>query len=311
MPGQPPGTTDSAVAVAPLWARAYRGYLGVRDHPGKPRVLRALHARGLRSRVPFACTMRNGAWLAIRPEEGLVVNESVGWTCFRERRWDPHVEACIRTVLRPGQTAVDVGANLGYFTAVLAQCVGPAGRVWSFEPVPETYELLTLCKSLNGYAHVTPMGVALGTANGSIEITYDRRHSGIATMHPDQVAGETQRVQLRSLDTLIASGEVGRRPDLLKVDVEGHELDVLRGARQTIAEATPTIVFELNERAARAAGWTLAELAELLLSLGDYGFFLIGDGGTRPLDPFSFRLERNEALDPHVDVLAQPIRAAG
>ncbi|MGI8729543.1 MAG: hypothetical protein ACR2LK_06060, partial [Solirubrobacteraceae bacterium] len=96
VPGRPPGTTTSAVAVAPLWARAYRSYLEVRDHPGKPRVLHALHERGLRSRMPFACTMRNGAWLAIRPEEGLVVNESVGWTCFRERRWDPHVEACIR-----------------------------------------------------------------------------------------------------------------------------------------------------------------------------------------------------------------------
>ena len=122
--------------------------------------------------------MRNGAWLAIRPEEGLVSNESVGWTCFMQRRWDPHVEACVRAILRPGQTAIDVGANLGYFTAVLAQCVGPAGRVWSFEPVPETYELQELCRSLNGYAHVTLMRLALGAASGSSEITYDRRHSG-------------------------------------------------------------------------------------------------------------------------------------
>ena len=253
--------------------------------------------------------MHNGAWLAIRPEEGLLVNESVGWTCFRERRWDPHVEACIRTILRPGQTAIDVGANLGYFTAVLAQCVGPAGRVWAFEPVPETYELLTLCTSLNDYAHVTPIRAALGAANGSTEITYDRRHSGIATMHPDQVGGGTQRVQLHSLDALVASGEVPPRPDLIKVDVEGHELDVLRGARQTIAAASPAIVFELNERTARVAGWTLAQLAELLLSLADYSFFLIDDSGQHPLDPASFRLERNEALDPHVDVLAQPARA--
>lgn len=310
MAPRPPAASHAPVAVSPLWARAYRGYLvGMPDHPGKRRLLRVLHERGLRSRVPFACTMRNGAWLAIRPEEGLVVNESVGWTCFRERHWDPHVEACIRSILRPGQAAIDVGANLGYFTAVLAQCVGPTGRVWSFEPVPETYELLTLCTSLNDYAHVTPIRVALGAANGSTEITYDRRHSGIATMHPDHVGGDAQRVEIRSLDTLIETGEVQRRPDLIKVDVEGHELDVLRGARQTIAEAAPAIVFELNERAARAAGWTLAELAELLLSLGDYSFFLIGDDGRHPLDPFSFRLERNDALDPHVDVLAQPVGA--
>ncbi len=310
VPGHPPGKASPAVSVSPLWARAYRGYLaGVPDHRGKQRLLRVLHEAGLRSRGPFACRMRNGAWLAIRPEEGLVVNESVGWTCFREGRWDPHVEACIRTVLRPGQTAIDVGANLGYFTAVLAQCVGPAGRVWSFEPVPETFELLTLCTALNDYAQVTPIRAALGVEDGEVEITYDRRHSGIATMHPDQVAGDTHRVEIRSLDALVSTGEV-RRPDLIKVDVEGHELDVLRGARQTIAEASPTIVFELNERTARAAGWTLAELAKLLLSLGDYSFFLIDDDGRHPLDPFSFRLERNEALDPHVDVLALPAPAA-
>jgi len=301
----------SSVNVSPLWARAYVEYQRrVPNHPGKGKLLRALHAVGLRSRAPFACKMSNGAWLAIRPEEGLLVTGTVGWTCFTERRWDPHVETCIRTVLRPGQTAIDVGANVGYFTAVMAQCVGPGGRVWSFEPVPETFELLTLCNSLNDYAHVTPIRVALGAANGSIEITYDRRHSGIATMHPDQVAGDTQRVELRSLDGLVAAGEVGRRPDLIKVDVEGHELEALRGARETIAEAQPTIVFELNERTARVAGWSLAQLAELLLSLGDYSFFLIDDDGTHPLDPFSFRLERNEALDPHVDVLARPARAA-
>ena len=250
--------------------------------------------------------MSNGTWLAIRPEEGLVVNESVGWTCFRERRWDPHVEACVRALLRPGQTAIDVGANIGYFTAVLAQCVGPGGQVWSFEPVPETYELLTLCKALNDFTQVTPMRAALGAANGSAEITYDRRHSGIATMHPEQVSGDRHRVELRSLDALVSAGEVPGRPDLIKVDVEGHELDVLRGARETIAHASPTIVFELNERTARAAAWTLSELAELLLSLEDYSFFLIDDGGTRPLDPFTFELDRNDALDPHVDVLAQP-----
>ncbi len=302
-------TSSSGLAVSSLWAPAYHRYAAsVPQHPGKGKVLRLLHEVGLWSHKPFAWRMLNGARLAIRPEEGLVVAQSVGWTCFRERRWDPHVEACIRTILQPGQTAIDVGANLGYFTAVMAQCVGPAGRVWSFEPVPETFELLALCKSLNDYTQVTPIRVALGEGDRSTEITYDKRHSGIATFYPDQVGGETQRVELRSLDALYAAGEVRRAPDLMKIDVEGHELAVLRGAREIIRRASPAIVFELNERAARAAGWTLAELAEMLLSLGDYSFSLIDADGTRPLDPFTFRLEPNERLDPHVDVLARPSR---
>ena len=106
---------------------------------------------------------------------------------------------------------------------------------------------------------------ALGTTHGSIGITYDNRHSGIATMHADQVAGNTRLVELRPLDELVSSGEVGRRPDLMKVDVEGHEFDVLRGANKAIAEALPAIVLEFNERTARVAGWTLAQAAELLV----------------------------------------------
>lgn len=298
--------STARVAVSPRWAWAYRRYaLTMPNHPGKGCVMRALHGVGLRSQRPFACRMNNGTWLAIRPEEGLLADETVGWTCFREGRWDPHVEACIHRILRPGQTAIDVGANLGYMTAVMARCVGPAGRVWAFEPVDETYELLELCRALNALDHVTPVRLALGATDGSIDITYDRRHSGLATMHPERVGGELQKVPLRSLDALVAAGQV-TRPALIKIDVEGHELDVLRGARATIADASPTIVFEVNERAATAAGWTLADAAELLTSVSAYSFWLIDGDCERPLDPFSFRLERDERSDPHVDVLARP-----
>jgi FkbM family methyltransferase len=290
---------------SPLWARAYSEYeQRVPDHRGKHRVLRALHEVGVRSGKPFACQMRNGSWLAIRPEEGLLVSETVGWTCFRRREWDPHVEACIRSLLRPGMTAIDVGANLGYFTAVMAQCVGSSGRVFAFEPVVETFQLLTRTVALNADVQVTALRLALGVEEGEIEITYDRRHSGIATMHPDHVSGETQQVTVRTLDALVSGGEVGA-PDLMKVDVEGHELEAMRGAVETIRAATPAIVFEYNERAARTAGWTLAQAAELLLSCGAYEFALIDDEGTHPLDPMTFHLEPDEALDPHVDVLAR------
>jgi FkbM family methyltransferase len=296
----------ASVAVSPRWARAYRRYgQTVPNHPGKGRIMRALHGVGLRSRRPFACRMSNGTWLAIWPEEGLLGNETVGWTCFRERSWDPHVEACIRRTLVPGDTAIDVGANLGYMTAAMAQCVGPAGQVWAFEPVDETYELLEVCRALNGFDQVTTARLALGAAEGSAEITYDRRHSGLATMHPERVGGEAQRVTVRTLDALVAAGEAPPRPALVKIDVEGHELDVLQGAQATIGEGRPAIVFEVNERAATAAGWTLADAATLLTSLAEYRFWLIDGDGERPLDPFAFRLEGDELSDPHADVLAR------
>lgn len=292
---------------SPRWARAYRAYdERVPQHPGKQRILRTLHAVGLRSDRPFPCRMANGTWLAIPPEEGQLAHETVGWTCFRERRWDPHVEACIRRHLALGQTAVDVGANLGYMTGVMAQSVGPSGAVWAFEPVAETFALLEMSRSLNGFRQVRLVRTALGAAEGTTAITYDVRHSGIATMHPEQVSGDVQQVEVRTLDGLVAAGEV-RPPDLIKVDIEGHEYEALRGARETIGRTQPAIVFEYNVRAATAAGWTLADAAELLATVGGYRFFLIEGDAERPLDPFAFRLERDDRLDPHVDVLARPV----
>lgn len=307
-PARPAGA--GRVDVAPLWARAYRAYARrAPEHRGKRRVLAALHRAGLRGRRPFACRMANGAWLAIRPEEGTLIDDSVGWTCFLRGRWDPRVEACLRALLRPGEAAIDVGAHAGYFTAVMAQCVGPAGRVWSFEPVRETFELLELCVALNGLHGVSARNCGLGAADGWAEITFPPAHSGLATLHPEQVAGDVERIELRALDGLVAVGEVEPSPALIKIDVEGHELEVLRGARETIARARPAIVFEYNERTARAAGWTLADVAELLCSLAEYEFLDVTEDGLRPLDARTFRLEPDAASDAHIDVLARPLPA--
>lgn len=140
---------------------------------------------------------------------------------------------------------------------------------------------------------------------GSVEMTYDTRQCGIATIYADGLGGDTSRVELRTLDELVWRGRLGR-PDLLRFDVEGHPLDVLSGASETIARALPAIAFEVNERAARVAGWTLAEAAELWLSPAEFSFHLIDEHGARALDPVTFQLEPDERLDPHVDVLALP-----
>jgi FkbM family methyltransferase len=228
--------------------------------------------------------MRNGALLAISPLEGLAFAWTVGWTCFQTGRWEPHVERCIRELLRPGDTALDVGANLGYFTTVMAQCVGGHGKVWAFEPVPPTFDRLRLSISLNGFGQVTPLAVALGDADAAAQITFDPRFAGSASLHGDPGAphSESHPVPVHRLDDLVASGTIGR-PRLVKIDVEGHELAVVRGALQTLAASRPSIIFEYSQPLARHGGWTLAELGEIIASCGDYRFFEIGEDGLRAI----------------------------
>lgn len=272
--------------MLPPWARLYLRYeRSIPNHPGKRALLRALLRAVTRARPqPFAWRMRNGSLLAISPLEGLTFAWTVGWTCFQTGRWEPHVERCIHRLLEPGDAAIDIGANLGYFTAVMAQCVGEKGHVWAFEPVPATFDRLRLSSSLNGFGQVTPLAVALGDVNGTAQITFDPHFAGSASLQRDTVGSPSQAhaVAVRRLDDLVASGTV-RRPQLIKIDVEGHELAVIRGALQTIAEATPSIIFEFSEPLAQAGAWTLAQLGALLSSCADYRFYEIGDDGLRPI----------------------------
>jgi FkbM family methyltransferase len=299
------GTSNisQSYAVEPLWARLYQAYrVRVPNHWGKGRILRVLHRRGLNAQRPFLWRMSNGNYVAIAPAEGLAP-WSVGWTCFDSGEWEPHIERLIRQQLQPGMIAMDIGANLGYFSAVMSQCVGPTGKVWSFEPVPSTYFQLQLCQSYNGFSQLTTFSQALGTGPGSVKMHYNPTMMGSASLYSycTDGNGKSVDVPIDSLDNLYAVGKVSL-PSLIKIDVEGHEYAVFAGAKSFLSAAKPKIIFEYNAAGSAAAGWTLVQLANLLQECVDYRFYQVTQSGFVPIDPFNFRI----APDEYVDLFAEP-----
>jgi FkbM family methyltransferase len=260
------------VAVEPLWARGYLAYeRRMPNHRGKATLLRLLvRSAALRGR-PFAWRVRSGALMALSPLEGLAPHLTAGWACLREGEWEPHVERCLRELLAPGDVAFDVGANLGYFSAVMAQAVGAGGAVYAFEPTPPAFERLLLCRELNGFAQLHPLPLAVGREDATAELRYDPRLTAMASLHTD--VGVSATVTVRTIDGMVAAGELPL-PRLLKLDVEGHELAVLEGARETIAAARPAIVFEVNDALSRTAGWRLDDVRGLLEG---YRFDVLGE----------------------------------
>ena len=290
------------IPLHPLWAQLVAWYEhSVPNHRGKRFLLRALITLNRRRR--FAWRMKNGVLLVFSPEEGLVSPETVGWTCFLSGCWEPHVKKCIDELLTPGDVAIDVGANLGYFSAVMAQRVGATGQVWSFEPVPETYERLLIARDLNGFDNLTPLPFALAASEGPMSIAYDARLTGNASLLSEvSVSDRVRRVEVRAhtLDGLIASGVVTGLPALVKIDVEGFEFEVLKGAERTIEAARPAIIFEFNERTARLGGWSLTDIEMLLSRCGRYELFRVNSVGLTPVEAGDLALARDE----YVDVLA-------
>lgn len=141
----------------------------------------------------------------------------------------------VRSLLRPGMHAVDVGANLGYYMLLLREAVGAAGRVDCFEPEPDNLAELERNVAANGFRNVRVSAVALGDSHA--EVGLQRGVNG--TVLAD--GGAELQVPLRRLDELIDVPI-----DFLKIDVEGYEAHVLRGAADTLRSSRPTLFVEVH-----------------------------------------------------------------
>lgn len=161
-------------------------------------------------------------------------------------------------LLRPGDTVVEAGANLGAHTLPLARAVGPAGRVLAFEPQRLVFQLLCANAALNSLTHVDARQAALGAAPGVLRVP---------PLPPDRAAnfggvslsvdGPGETVPVLPMDALDLPA-----CRLLKADVEGMESAVLEGARQTLARCRPVLYVE-NDRPTQSAA-----LIALMLELG-------------------------------------------
>ena len=147
-------------------------------------------------------------------------------------------------LLRPGQVAVEVGANIGSHTVHLAQLVGPTGRVLAFEPQLFVFSLLSANLVLNEQFHARAIHAAVGSAEGSVRVpVLDPRVS-------QNFGGLSLRDKERGEEVRQTTLDRHELPSLrlLKVDVEGMESEVLLGGRQTIARHRPILYVENDRR---------------------------------------------------------------
>jgi FkbM family methyltransferase len=160
--------------------------------------------------------------------------------------WESWITTALARTLRPGWHCLDVGANHGYYTLVMADAVGPQGRVAPVEPTPRLAELLRETLDVNGFPHVTvAQQAATDTAGETLQLVVPARRSLNARL--SQEAGPTDAVVEVQSTTIDALTEDWPRVDLIKIDVEGAEESVWQGMQQTIA-GNPDLVLllELN-----------------------------------------------------------------
>jgi len=229
----------------------------------------------------------------------------MGSQIFWYGSYSRHILRVMDALLEPGMTVVDVGANLGEITLVAARRVGAAGRVLAFEPVDSIADRLDRNVAMNDLFQVTVLRSGLSDQEGTAEIYTSLRpfhdhthHEGLSSLYADEERdSRVQTITLTTLDAACAEQGIGRL-DLLKIDVEGAELAVLRGGEKTIAAMRPWIIVEVNRGTSRNAAVRPEQILELLSAHG-YRFFRIDR--RQPLTEIT-----TETLGRFENVLARP-----
>jgi len=202
--------------------------------------------------------------------------------------YEPELIEVLRRHLVAGGVFIDVGANVGYVTAVAAGLVGTAGQVHAFEPVPRYFQNLVRVRNDNPTHTILANACALGDRPGVLDIHVTRLpNMGWNTMVPGfmDVAArrEVHAVRVERLDEYLLSRNL-HRVDLVKIDTEGFEYPVLRGFVEfvrRVAPRLPPIYLEIAPQAYPLLGITLDDLRALL---AEYGYQASSVDGHRVVD---------------------------
>jgi FkbM family methyltransferase len=225
---------------------------------GKHRLLsRLLPARGRRLAKVFGCEIELD--LANHIDRSIYIG---GYELLNTHRFE--------RLLKPGDTVIDVGANIGYFTLLSAARVGRGGRVFAIEPHPLNFALLEATLRRNALGQVQALRIGLGDQVGEGEVSMpdqEKYPNRTATMLPG--SGDPPfKVPLSTLDALIEQWAI-ERVDLLKIDVDGYESKIVAGALKALESGrVRNVIIELNDYWLARSGESRATLCARLRALG-------------------------------------------
>ncbi len=185
--------------------------------------------------------------------------------------WEPELQRLLRAMDLRGSVCLDIGANIGVHTLALSRLVGPAGRVYAFEPEPHNFALLEENLRLNGATNVTALCTAVGDATGTCRLATNPRNRGDNRVLTGG-AWASGEVPITTVDESLPVLS-GATVKFVKIDVQGYEHHVIRGMQATLARNPDAILaIEVFPAALRAAGTSPRKLIEYLAGLGMTGW---------------------------------------
>ena len=179
----------------------------------------------------------------------------------------------MRRLLRSGDTGVDVGANIGLYTLIMGKLVGVGGRVCAFEPGREAFEVLCENVALNSLCNVVETYQLLVGEEAGVEIFSEDGCKGTNRVGGSKYDGpKTKKVKRKTIRLDDFFFGCNKLPEFIKIDVEGYEVHVLRGALNILKKSRPTIICEVHPPLLVELGLGLGDIQELMATMR-YGIF--------------------------------------
>jgi FkbM family methyltransferase len=242
------------------------------------KVLKFSPARHRRQRQVEAARQKNRPFVAYVPAVGckMIVDPDTFFSrVYVLGSYEPHLVRYLKEILQPGMTCIDAGANVGYFTLLMAKRVGPMGRVIAFEPTQHTFDILLENVQLNSLKHVTVEQLALFAHDGILQFHegppgFEVYNSAGEITHPSAArqAFTARIVRCSTLDTYLNTHWTNK-VEVIKLDVEGAELLVLKGMEDTL-QANPQLklIIEFADQTTRGHGYSARDLGIWLVQTG-------------------------------------------
>jgi FkbM family methyltransferase len=256
--------------------------------------------------IPIPVRLPFGVWWLAR-------NDFVGAALFHggfEKTECSFVERFLRT----GMTVLDIGAHHGFYTLLASQKVGPQGRVIAVEASPRERERLHLHSRINGCKNVRIESCALGEAEGTAELyLVHGTETGCNSLRRPEVSQPTEVISVRveRLDRVLQERHI-EQVDFIKMDVEGAELSVLKGARELLhRRPRPVILAEVQDVRTKPWGYPAREIIQYLSDAEFRWFRPLPNGGVEELDTGQREYEGNFVAIPAEQIVALEGMIAG
>lgn len=226
------------------------------------------------------CPTRYGFNLIVDP----TTSETVDREIYFKGAYESGTIEVMKNCLRPEDVFLDVGSHIGLMTLAAAHFVGAAGIVHAFEPEPTTFEILRANLTLNQVRNTEAHNTALGLVRGDAHIYTNPQLRGSASLSPGRAgAGQTHEVTIDTLDNFVESTCPGDPAivRMVKIDVEGWELQVLQGGARLLGSRNAPILCVEQSALQGSDGVSATRVYDFLTSVNDFQIYRLAKGKER------------------------------